>query len=88
MKEHRMTLLMGLLGVVTSLTLLLAIAFSELKNRETLTTKLKQVEESSAAELKPTPTPAILQKNPDDLLNSIDKIFNSEPVMQNITEEQ
>lgn len=73
-----MTLLLGMLGMVTSLTLLLAIGFAELRGRETLTTRVKQVEETQAAELKSTDPPITLEKSPDEILNTIDRQFNDE----------
>lgn len=87
MNEKRVTILLGVLGLVTSFTLLLAIAFAELRGRETLTTKIKQVEETQAAQVPPTNPPLKLQKTSDEILNAVDRHFNSEPVMQNIKEE-
>lgn len=75
MKEHRLALLLGLLGIVSSLTILLAIAFAELRGRETLTTKIKQVDESQAAQTKPQKVVSPVITNPDDILAAIDTAF-------------
>lgn len=52
MKPRRLYILLGILGLVTSITIILAIAYGELRNRETLTTKIRQAQEAAAAEEK------------------------------------
>jgi hypothetical protein len=79
MKQHRLHLLLGLLGLVVSATLLLAIVFTEMRNRETLTTRINTTQEAHAAQ--PKISPPSLQVHPktaDEIIATIDKNFNNE----------
>jgi ABC-type lipoprotein release transport system permease subunit len=50
MKNHISTLLLAMLGIVVSVTILLSLLYTDLSMRESLTTKIRQIDPAQAEE--------------------------------------